>query len=144
MAREPICVRPQRTAVVALLEAASLPLTDLTDEHMEHFFSAGPASTLLGVVGLELCGRHALLRSLAVAAGQRSGGLGSALVERAETHARAHGARSIYLLTTTAEGFFERRGYRSVPRDSAPPGIRETREFADMCPASSAFMVKIL
>jgi amino-acid N-acetyltransferase len=144
MSSEPIRVRPGRTSVVALLEAASLPASDLTDEHMEHFFAAGPASSLLGVAGLEFCGRDALLRSLAVAAGQRSSGLGSALVDRAETHARAHGVRSIYLLTTTAEGFFERRGYRSVPRASAPPEIRETREFADMCPASSAFMVKVL
>jgi amino-acid N-acetyltransferase len=141
---EPIRLHPPRASVVALLESASLPASDLTDAHMAHFFFAGPESPLTGVVGLELCGGDALLRSLAVASMLRSKGLGSALVDRAESHARSHGARSMYLLTTTAEEFFRRRGYRSLPRAEAPPGIRETREFADMCPASSAFMVKIL
>jgi N-acetylglutamate synthase-like GNAT family acetyltransferase len=50
----------------------------------------------------------------------------------------------MYLLTTTAAGFFERRGYVAAARESAPAEIRATREFADICPASSAFMVKHL
>jgi len=144
MPTEPIHARPSRQAAVLLLEAASLPAGDLTDAHMEHFFFSGAPSLPSGIVGLELCGQDALLRSLTVAPTLRSKGLGSALVERAETHARSQGARSVFLLTTTAEEFFRRRGYRSVPRENAPPGIRETREFADMCPASSAFMVKTL
>jgi amino-acid N-acetyltransferase len=111
---------------------------------MEHFFYCGPASSPTGLVGIELHGDDALLRSLVVLPEHRSTGLGAALVSHAETHARSHGARSMFLLTTTAEQFFERRGYRSIARDQAPPGISSTREFADICPASSAFMVKTL
>jgi amino-acid N-acetyltransferase len=50
----------------------------------------------------------------------------------------------MYLLTTTAETFFERRGYRRVDRTEAPQAIQTTVEFASLCPASSAFMIKRL
>jgi hypothetical protein len=33
--------RPARLSVVALLEAAGLPATDLTDAHFEHFLVTG-------------------------------------------------------------------------------------------------------
>jgi N-acetylglutamate synthase-like GNAT family acetyltransferase len=52
--------------------------------------------------------------------------------------------RRIFLLTTTAEAFFARRGYGRIAREHAPESIRTTCEFADICPASSALMVKTL
>jgi amino-acid N-acetyltransferase len=111
---------------------------------MEHFFFCGPAQAPTGLVGVEFHGPNALLRSLAVNPAARSRGVGAALITHAEAHARSRGARSMFLLTTTAEEFFRRHGYASVARDSAPPAIRGSREFADLCPASSAFMVKAL
>jgi amino-acid N-acetyltransferase len=139
-----IHARPLRRAATALLDAADLPSADLTDGHMEHFFFCGDPVAPIGLVGIELCGPNALLRSLVVKPETRATGVGSALVEHAEAHARALGAKSMYLLTTTAAGFFERRGYVAAARASAPAEIRATREFADICPASSALMVKQL
>jgi amino-acid N-acetyltransferase len=136
--------RPSRTLAALLLDSASLPSADLTDAHMEHFFYCGDAAQLIGLVGVELRGKTALLRSLVVSDSHRSAGLGAQLVEHAECYARAAGADAIYLLTTTAERFFAKRGYKAVPRESAPAEIRSTREFADICPASSAFMSKPL
>jgi amino-acid N-acetyltransferase len=52
--------------------------------------------------------------------------------------------RNLYLLTTTAERYFKEHGYEAVDRASAPPDIQGTRQFAGLCPASSAFMVKAL
>lgn len=144
MVAETILARPSRAGAEALLTAASLPASDLTDEHMEHFFFCGAEDAPTALVGIELRGASALLRSLVVRPDLRSTGLGKALVEHAEAHARAHGVRSLYLLTTTAAAFFERRGYVAAPRESAPTEIRATREFSDLCPASSAFMVKQL
>jgi amino-acid N-acetyltransferase len=135
---------PAVDAAAALLEASGLPSADLTAAHMRHFFYAGSADGLQGLVGIEIHGADALLRSLAVAAESRAGGLGGALLRRAESHARAQGVRAMYLLTTTAEQFFARRGYARLERALAPAGIRGTREFADLCPASSAFMFKAL
>jgi amino-acid N-acetyltransferase len=144
MAMHVIARHPTRVAAVTLLESAALPTADLTEAHMEHFLYAGPAASPHGLVGLEFCGEDALLRSLAVAPGLRSAGLGSALVQHAETYAHERGAHAVFLLTTTAETFFARRGYAPAARESAPAAIRSTREFADICPASSAFMVKYL
>jgi N-acetylglutamate synthase-like GNAT family acetyltransferase len=67
-----------------------------------------------------------------------------ALTRHAVLHARARGARAVYLLTTTAEAFFRRNGYAAADRATAPAAIRATREFADICPASSAFLFKEL
>ena len=62
----------------------------------------------------------------------------------AERHARSRGVRELYLLTTTAERFFERLGYRRTGRENAPEAIRGTQEFSGLCPSSSAFLVKEL
>jgi len=39
---------------------------------------------------------------------------------------------------------FDRLGYRRRARENAPDAIRRTKEFSDLCPSSSAFMVKVL
>jgi amino-acid N-acetyltransferase len=139
-----ILVRPELQAVTVLLASAGLPTEDLTEQHCEHFFYLGTADAPSGLVGLEIFGEVALLRSLVVAPAERGRGTGSALVSRAEQAARDAGSGTIYLLTTTAETFFASRGYQRTPRESAPPAIRATREFAGLCPASSAFMSRTL
>ena len=139
-----ILPRPPLAAAKALLESAGLPTADLTESHCEHFFHAGSPSAPTGLVGLEMFGDVALLRSLVVGPGARSSGMGSALLDYAEQFALSRGVRTLYLLTTTAEGFFVRRGYSTAARENAPPAIRSTREFAGICPASSAFMSKQL
>jgi amino-acid N-acetyltransferase len=135
---------PRRADVIRLLQAAALPTADLTDDHMMDFFYVGPATAPIGIVGVQLYGTDALLRSLLVSTAHRTQGLGQRLVEHAEQHARERGAGTVYLLTTTAESFFRSHGYAVTPRDGAPPSIRSTPEFAGLCPASSAFLSKRL
>jgi amino-acid N-acetyltransferase len=139
-----IRARPALAPAKGLLAASNLPVGDLTDRHCEHFFYCGASSAPEGLVGLELFGEVALLRSLVVSPGARSAGMGSALVRHAEDYARAQGVRAVYLLTTTAEAFFSKRGYSMTARDAAPTAIRSTREFSGICPASSALMSKLL
>jgi amino-acid N-acetyltransferase len=121
-----------------------LPISDLTEAHCDNFFFTGEAAAPTGIVGLELLGDVALLRSLVVSPALRSTGVGTALAQFAENFARESGIREIYLLTTTAEAFFLARGYASASRETAPSPVRTTREFAGLCPASSAFMTKRL
>jgi amino-acid N-acetyltransferase len=139
-----IGMQPERTGAIRLLEAAALPSADLTDAHMEHFFYCGSASAPDGLVGLEFRGPDVLLRSLVVASDRQRTGLGDALVAKAEAYARSRGVRSVFLLTTTAESFFKKRGYAQADRATAPQAIRTSREFSELCPASSAFLVKYL
>jgi amino-acid N-acetyltransferase len=136
--------RPAHPTAMALLAGAGLPVSDLTDQHLEHFFFTGPEDSPTGLVGLEIHGTDALLRSLVVGTNARAGGLGSRLVGHAQDYAASRGVRAIYLLTTTAEAFFARLGYRRIDRSHAPLSIQSTREFASLCPASSAFMTKRL
>lgn len=139
-----INAKPTLSAAVALLTSANLPVEDLTDQHCRHFFFLGPSAAPEGLVGLEIFGPIALLRSLVITAAQRGTGAGTRLLLHAEAHAREQGVRQVYLLTTTAEDFFARRGYQRCAREAAPAAIRSTREFAGICPASSAFMCKQL
>jgi amino-acid N-acetyltransferase len=125
-----------------LLQAQGLPVSDITGEHLEHFFFVGFDGSPTGLIGLELYGTDALLRSLVVAENARGKGLGSTLIDHSEQYAASKGVQSIYLLTTTAEAFFKRLGYERIERSTAPSSIERTSEFAGLCPASSAFMSK--
>jgi amino-acid N-acetyltransferase len=136
--------RPDETEVMRLLQECHLPFSDIIPEQLEHFFAAGDSSGLSGVVGLELYGDAALLRSLAVSPQHRGTGLGKRLVAHAEQYAFAQGVRANYLLTTTADKFFSRLGYLPVSRSQAPLAIQNTAEFSNLCPSSSIFMVKQL
>ena len=139
-----IFAKPNEAAVKKLLSESGLPIEDITAQHLHHFFGCGSGLELEGVIGLELFGEVALLRSLAVASPRRGTGVGSGLVAHAERHARDQGVQSLYLLTTTAEKFFLRRGYARIPREDSPAAIKTTTEFSGICPTSSAFMVKYL
>jgi len=134
----------QLGTVRRLLGQANLPLADLTEAHLEHFFIHGSADAPEGVVGLELYPPAALLRSLAVARASRGKGIGSALLSDAEHYARKHDVQEIYLLTATAERFFASRGYDRIERDDAPPAIRATQEYSTLCSATSVLMRKRL
>jgi len=139
-----IAPAPAESVVRRLLASANLPAADITPEKLETFFALERDGDVLGIVGLELYGRVGLLRSLVVSPGRRSQGAGSALVAHAERAAAGRGVAELYLLTTTAEAFFRRRGYETTARAEAPDAIRRTAEFAGLCPSTSAFMVKHL
>jgi amino-acid N-acetyltransferase len=135
---------PALRAATALLEGAGLLAKDLTPAHLEHFFCCGAAESPTGLVGLELFGANALLRSLVVSREMRRAGVGAALVRHAEGYARSHGVRALYLLTTTAEKFFAKRGYVRIARESTAPAIQGTYEFDELFPESATVMLKAL
>lgn len=133
---------PAEAAARRLLAECRLPSSDLEPRHFEHFFVCGDKNAPEGVVGVELRGPVALLRSLAVAERARGKGRGRELVAEAERYAWSQGVEEIYLLTTTAERFFSALGYRRAERESAPEGIRATKEFSTLCSSESVLMVK--
>ena len=136
--------RPRAVKVMKLLAACSLPNADLSAPKLQHFFGCGAQSDPRGVVGVELYGDVALLRSLAVAEGVRGKGCGKRLVQEAEQYAGGNGVKRLYLLTTTAEAFFRSLGYAAVNRESVPESIRTTAEFSTLCSATAAVMAKDL
>lgn len=108
------------------------------------YFSATEAGSLAGYVGLEGQGRDQLLRSLIVPADLKARGLGGRVLAAVEIVARDLDGERLHLLTTTAAPFFAQRGLVTTDRETAPLAIRQTREFADICPASAVYMTKDL
>ena len=127
-----------------LLAACSLPNADLSAAKLEHFFGCGEERNPRGVVGVELYGEVGLLRSLAVDEAVRGRGCGKRLVQEAEQYAARNGVRRLYLLTTTAQAFFESLGYVVARREGLPDAIRATSEFTTLCSASAVAMAKEL
>jgi amino-acid N-acetyltransferase len=134
--------QPPEDAAKSLLASCNLPIADLEAKHFERFFGCGSESSPAGVVGLELYGNAALLRSLAVSEVARGQGCGKRLVSEAEAYAKANGVNSIYLLTTSAETFFQSLGYSVANRSAVPEAIRGTQQFSGLCPSSASLMVK--
>jgi amino-acid N-acetyltransferase len=124
-----------------LLNLRNLPSEDITPELLASFLVCRDAIGVVGVIGLEYYGTVALLRSLVVADGFEGRGLGGRLMGAATHFARRRGVRWIFLLTTTAEAFFERFGFRRIPRDCAPRCIEDSSEFKSLCPSTAALMV---
>jgi len=66
------------------------------------------------------------------------------LTKNAEDYAAALKVEALYLLTLTAESFFQKRGCQKIEGISTPPEIQGTTEFQSVCPASSVCLVKRL
>ncbi len=122
-----------------LIEQAELPLQGVVDS-FGNYLVVREDERLVGVCGLEVHDTEALLRSVAVDKDFQGQGIGVALVDAALELARKMSLKAVYLLTTTAQGFFERCGFVSLPRSEAPVGIRESWEFKTGCVHSAVFM----
>lgn len=129
-------------AIESLLTANGLPTAGIA-EHLSSFVIAD-TNGVTGLIGLELAGRSALLRSLAVSVDWRNRGLGSTLVTQALELARQEGATTVYLLTNTAERFVSRWDFTPIGRKDIPVSLLKHSALAALCPATSTCMQKNL
>ena len=132
-----------RPALTNLLAQANL-LTDDLPAELSTFLLAHEDDILVGAAGLDLVGDMGLLRSVAVAPDHRGQYLGHTLVEGVQEAALAHDFIDIYLLTTTAEPFFEQLGYERIDHDNVPESIAQTRQYRELCPDSAVVMYQRL
>ncbi|CAG4886753.1 arsenic resistance N-acetyltransferase ArsN2 [Paraburkholderia saeva] len=131
--------------IQTLLRANGLPVDDVTGLLIEGFLVAEDTDgSIVGSAGLEPLGSSVLLRSLAVASEIRGTGVARELVARLEENARSLGRLEVWLLTSTAERFFEVVGYERISRGEAPGNVRLCRQFAVLCPSTAACMRKRL
>ena len=131
----------ERGGLKAALLRAGLPTEDVEEEGPQ-FWRFERDDVPVGFAGLEMHGSDALLRSLVTLPPVRQQGVGGAILDKMEVEARARGARAIYLLTMDSASFFAKRGYAPCARTGVPPAIAATMQFAKLCPASAAAMVK--
>jgi amino-acid N-acetyltransferase len=125
--------------IKALLTASGLPTAGV-DEHWKTFIVARDGKTLVGCGGAEAYQVVALIRSVAVDEKYRSTGLGRRLVRQLLDRLASRGLREFYLLTTTAEEYFKKRGFKPVDRDEVHPQLMASREFQDACPDTAVAM----
>lgn len=135
---------PDVEDVKRLLEKNDLPTNDLSDLALDHFYACGERGDPKGIIGLEVYGSEGLLRSFAVSNDSQGHGYGAALLSKLEQHSENIGIYNLYLLTTTAELYFQKKGFKIISRQLAPESIRSTKEFSGLCPESATFMHKAI
>jgi amino-acid N-acetyltransferase len=129
-------------SIRTLLDLAALPSADISEQSLQRFLVYRTSAGVIGAVGLDYYENAVLLRSLVVEKQHAGRGIGKELVAAAERLATDTAAPAIYLLTTTADRFFESLGFRRLQRELAPAAIRGSQQFALLCPASAVLMVK--
>ena len=129
-------------AFVDALKAAALPTDDL--DGGARFYSSQVDGVVVAFGGLEGGGADQLLRSIVVPAGLRGGGHGWQVAQALAGQARTDGAESLWLLTTSADGFFASLGWTVIGRASAPEAVRASRQFSGLCPVSAVLMCRHL
>lgn len=122
-----------------LLEQVSLTTAEIAD-HLDGFEIAESAGNIIGCAGLELHGRGALLRSVAVDPAHRNGGIARMLIENLLDRARRSGIRSVYLLTETAADYFRRIGFEEIDRSKVDESVRQSVEFTTGCCKTATVM----
>jgi amino-acid N-acetyltransferase len=122
-----------------LLISNDLPTAGV-DEHWKTFIIAVDGDRMVACGGAEAYQFAALIRSVAVHPEYRSRGLGRRIVRQLLDRLASRGLREFYLLTTTAEEYFRKRGFKTIDRDEVHPQLLSSRELQDACPASAVCM----
>lgn len=126
-------------AIKELLLASGLPTAGV-DDHWKTFIVARDGTNVVACGGAEAYQFVALIRSVAVRPEHRSHGLGRRIVRQLLDRLASRGLREFYLLTTTAEAYFRKRGFKTIDRDEVHPQLLSSREFQDACPESAVCM----
>jgi amino-acid N-acetyltransferase len=130
-------------AILQLLSESGLPIDGLLD-HVNTAFVARAEARVVGCAALEIYPDGALLRSVAVAADAKGQGIGTELTRVALDLATTLGVPAVYLLTTTAEGFFPRFAFQPIARHEVPESVQRSVEFRSACPSTALVMRKPL
>jgi amino-acid N-acetyltransferase len=124
--------------IALLLEEVNLPTEDIS-YHIDNFLVWFDDS-LRGCIALEIYNENALLRSAAVRPDSQGIGIGKKLTRAIIAYAKLRGVTNLYLLTTTAEKFFQKEGFEIISRDNVPETIKSTTEFSHLCPDTAICM----
>jgi amino-acid N-acetyltransferase len=134
----------ERDGLKAALTKAGLPFDDIAAPDRLFWRFETDDLVPVGFGGIEVHGKDALLRSIVTLPPVRRRGVGAAITAMLEVEARVLGCRTVWLLTASNGAFFERLGYAHCERALAPEAIQKTQQFATLCPAWAALMVKHL
>lgn len=126
-------------AIKQLLVDNELPVQGV-DDHWRTFVVARDGERIVGCGGSEAYRVAALIRSIAVVPDFRSHGVGRQIVRQLLDRLASRGIREFYLLTTTAQEYFRKRGFKKCDRDEVNPQLLASHEFQDACPSTAICM----
>jgi amino-acid N-acetyltransferase len=122
-----------------LLVTNNLPTSGI-DDHWKTFIVARDGEAIVGCGGAEAYKVAALIRSVAVADSHRGRGIGRRIVRQLVDRLASRGIREFYLLTTTAQPYFAKRGFQLIDRDEIHPQLLASTELQGACPDSAVCM----
>jgi len=126
-------------AIISMLSAYSLPDSDI-EPGRQSFIVAEHEGKIIGCAGYEAYGETALFRSLAVDSEYRNLDIGKLLTGKVMDLAHENNIHEFYLLTTTADRFFQKQGWKVIHRNEVPKEIKTSTEFASICPSTAICM----
>ncbi len=131
--------------VLLLLQPVDLPTEGVAD-YLTHFLVAkNGAGHIIGCAGLELHGKLALLRSVAVHPDYQGFNIGTRLVFAQLNQATQIGSTEIILLTTTARDFFAKTfGFQEAKRRRYNQRLQHSPEWKlPRCAAAVVMKLKL-
>jgi arsenate reductase len=137
-------IGPDHPGLIAALKDENLPTDDLGEPNRTFYVYRSLAGAVFGYGGYELYGQDVFLRSVVVTPDGRGKRIGRNLVPLLLYRAYRQGARTAWLLTNTAAGFFEKIKFQRRPRTEAPAAILETRQAQSLCPSSAVLLSKTI
>lgn len=102
-------------AIARLLERIDLRADDILAPGTCYWVAEDETGLLIGCIGMEFGQAAVLIRSVAVLPSARKHGLGRQLLEGALEFARQKGYRHAYLFSVRSGGYWQARGFRTVP-----------------------------
>jgi arsenate reductase (thioredoxin) len=126
-------------AIIGLLQESNLPVEDIHEEQQQ-FWIIKDGDNMAGVIGIQQYGAYGLLRSMATNATYRNRGIAAMLINGLFEFAKQQNLSSIFLLTETAEKYFEKKGFIKIDRGDVPEEIKASKEFSHLCPSTAIVM----
>ena len=117
-------------SIRAFLKEADLTLAGLDDPAVRLWVERDAEGRIIGSTGFELSadGRHALIRSVAVASDRRTTGSGSRLARFAMDAARQAGVERAWLFSRRSGPFWQKLGFTGADRDELAVALADTHQ----------------
>ena len=131
-------------AILALLKRAELPTEDV-EKFCPYFLVAQIDEKVVGTAGMEVYGKNALVRSLAVAPEFQKRGIGKQLLNEILVFAKNNGMKEAYLLTHNIQSLAQKVGFVQITREEVPEVVQQSVEFRlDSCKSATVMKINLL
>ncbi|NHJ31855.1 MAG: GNAT family N-acetyltransferase [Asgard group archaeon] len=129
--------------IYTLLRLVGLPIEGVK-ENIDYFLlllrQVDTTEEIIGCVGLEIYEQYALLRSAVIHPDHQGKKYGKQLTLAIIAFAKLNGIAQLFLLTETAERFFEKFGFSKITRSQVPDIVKTSLEFTTLCDESATTM----